>query len=112
MDEHRPDEGRGEVGGPSPPANTPYALVSPKVLEASEAFRSELPGLLEERPGQWVGYHGTERIGFAATKEEMYRRCRERGLDEDDFLVTCIEPEEDLMFGPGAILDIFSGEQE
>ena len=82
MDEHRPDEGRVAAGGADPTATTrPRGLSAPFIEEASEAFRGELAQLLEERPGQWVGYHGSERIGFAPTKEEMYRQCRERGLE-------------------------------
>ncbi len=109
MDEPRPDERRGEVGGLSPSCDAPDAVVSPSMMEADEAFRRDLPQLLKERPGEWVGYHGSERIGFAATKDQMYRDCLERGLKRGEFLVTCVEPEVDLMFGPGAIWDVFHG---
>lgn len=40
----------------------------------------------------------------------MYRLCRDRGLNNDEFLVDCIEPVAEIIFGPGAILDIFGGQ--
>lgn len=110
MDDRRLEEGRVDAGGAATGVSA-YAFVSPLMIEADAAFRRDLPQLLEDRPGEWVAYHGPERIGFAPTKDEMYRRCRERGLGEDEFLVSCVEPGEDLMFGPGAILDAFSGDQ-
>ena len=99
MDEHRPDERRGENGGLSPSGPSPDAFVSPSMMEADEAFRRDLPQLLKERPGEWVGYHGSDRIGFAATKDQMYRDCLERGLRRGEFFVTCVEPEEELFSG-------------
>jgi hypothetical protein len=89
----------------------PPAGVSPLIVWADEAFRRDLPQLLSERPGQWVAYHGHQQIGFGPTKQQLYQECLSRGLQRDEFLVLSIEPEMgDLMFGPGAIGDIVSGQ--
>jgi hypothetical protein len=107
MEEQRTSDSRGGVGEPPPDANSPFAFVSPLLQEADQAFRRDLAQLLKERPGQWVAYHGAERIGFAPRKPEMYQVCRDRGFDLRETLVTCIEPEEVIIFSPGAIWDIF-----
>jgi hypothetical protein len=63
-----------------PPAGElPLAGVSPFILWAEDAFRRDLPQLLSERPGQWVVYHGHQQIGFAATKQQLYQECLNRG---------------------------------
>ena len=99
--------GRGPLGDLLGEASEPF--VSPQLNMAYEAFRRDLTQLLQERPGQWVGYHGSERVGFAATKEEMYRLCRDRGLEEDEFFVSCIESEEEFIISLGLIGDFFLG---
>jgi hypothetical protein len=60
---------------------------------ALETFRRDLPRLLEERPGQWVAYHGDQLIGFAATPPELYEVIHRRGLPGQEYVVCCIEPE-------------------
>jgi hypothetical protein len=60
---------------------------------ALAAFRSDLPRLLEERPGQWVAYHGDQLVGFAATDRELHQECIRRGYRGPDYTVRCIELE-------------------
>ncbi|HKI33333.1 MAG TPA: enoyl-CoA hydratase [Gemmataceae bacterium] len=60
---------------------------------AELAFRRDLPGLLQERPGAWVAYHGDRRIGIAATDLELYKECARQGLPDDECLVFPIELE-------------------
>lgn len=109
MDEHRFDDFPAVIDRQPPDRQSPEAVVSPRTREAHEVFNRELPRPLEERPGQWVAYHGPRRIGFASTKEEIYRACREQGLKDDELLVDCIEPPMgDISFGAEAILDFFS----
>jgi hypothetical protein len=85
----------------------PPVGVSPFILWAEDAFRHDLAHLLEERPGQWVAYHGHQQLGFAPTKQQLYQECVNRGLQPEEFHILSIEPEMgDLMFGPGAIEDI------
>jgi hypothetical protein len=62
-------------------------------VAGEKAFARDLPCLLQERPGQWVAYHGNEQIGFAATSTELYERCRSKGIAEDDLVVLRIEVE-------------------
>jgi hypothetical protein len=69
--------------------------------ESHETFLQDLGQLLNERPGQWVAYHGAERIGFASTKAELYQQCFRRGLKRGEFLVRSIEPEPgEIVIGP------------
>jgi hypothetical protein len=66
------------------PALGPLALAT---------YRRDLPRLLEERPGQWVAYHGDQLVGFAKTARELYQECERRGYRGRDYVVDCIEPE-------------------
>ena len=80
---------------------TPPIQVPLEIIEAQKAFAHDLPQLLRERPGQWVAYCGSRRIGFDKSHTELYRACLRQGLDEETFVVQCIEPEEGpLVFGP------------
>ncbi len=60
---------------------------------ALAAFRRDLPRLMEERPGQWVAYHGDQFVGFANTQLELVQQCNCRGYRGRDYIVGCIEPE-------------------
>src|SRR4051794_15607842 len=93
----------------SPSGEPRPVRVSPFILCAEDAFRLDLPQLLKERPGQWVAYHGHQRLDFAATKPQLYQECVNRGLQPEEFHILSIEPEMgELMFGPGGIEDIVS----
>jgi hypothetical protein len=61
--------------------------------EGEQAFARDLPGLLKERPGQWVAYHGSKQLGFARTSTELYEKCLSEGISEDDLIVHRIEAE-------------------
>ncbi len=75
--------------------------IPPLIEQAWVGFRRDLPQLLRERPGQWVAYHGDKQIGFAKTDLELHRERSRRGIEEDEFLVLCIEPEvEGIIMGP------------
>ncbi len=41
------------------------------IQKSIDAFRRDLPELLRTHPGQWVAYHGDERIGFGRTETEL-----------------------------------------
>ena len=78
--------------GPDPPS---------WMFQAHELFCRDLGQLLEERPGQWVAYRGTTRIGFAPSKTSLFQRCLSLGLKRGEFLVRCIEPAPgDTLMGP------------
>jgi hypothetical protein len=73
--------------------------------QALLAFHHDLPQLWSERPGQWVAYRGNQRLDFAAEKHLMYQNCLQLGLERDEFVVFCIEPQEtEIVIGP-VILD-------
>jgi hypothetical protein len=71
--------------------------IPPLVVQSREAFSRDLPRLLQERPRQWVAYHGDEQLGFAKTRAELYQACLGRGLNREEFLVCSIEPPMDTM---------------
>jgi hypothetical protein len=72
--------------------------MSPAVVAAYEAFRRDLPQLLQTHPGKWVAYSGDRRLGFSNTKSELYLTCLAQGLPRGEFLVTCVEPETDIEY--------------
>ncbi len=75
----------------------------PMIQKSIDAFRRDLPELLWTHPGQWVAYHGDERIGFGRTETELYQRCFARGLTRDDFIVGFTEPG---AFDPGDEIEV------
>jgi hypothetical protein len=73
--------------------------------QALGAFQRDLPGLWNERPGQWVAYQGDRLLGFAAHKHELYQQCLRLSLRVEDFVIFCIEPQEtEITLGP-VVLD-------
>jgi hypothetical protein len=84
-----------EAGKPLP------FVVLPVIAQAQEAFHAALPGLLKERAGQWVAFHGERLLGFARTKTELYQTCLRQGYPRGQVLVRSIEPEIDVItLGP------------
>jgi len=83
---------------------SPLPEVPPMIAASLAAFRRALPELLQKRPEQWVAYHGEECIGFARDSFPLYRKCYERGLKDNEFVVECIVPEDppdmDIEFSP------------
>lgn len=68
-------------------------LVPPMLARSLEAFRRDLPRLLETHYGKWVAYRCDEVLGMGETQTELYERGFARGLKPDEFLVCSIEPE-------------------
>jgi len=64
----------------------------PMIQKSIDAFRRDLPELLQTHPGRWIAYHGDERVGVGKTETELYQRCFARGLTRDDFIVGFTEP--------------------
>jgi hypothetical protein len=62
--------------------------------QALLAFWRDLPQLLQERPGQWVAYHGDQQLGFGRTRTELWHELLRRGLQPAEFLIRSIEPED------------------
>ena len=65
----------------------------PMLARSLEAFRRDLPRLLETHYGKWVAYHGDAQLGFGKTETGLYEKCLARGMKRDEFLVCSIEPE-------------------
>jgi hypothetical protein len=65
-----------------------------RAQQALRAFERDLPSLWNERPGQWVAYHGDQLLGFGAHKHELYHECFAQGLSREQFVIFCIEPVE------------------
>jgi hypothetical protein len=55
------------------------------VRRSQRAFLRDLPELLKDEAlrGQWVAYHGDERVGIAPSDEPLIRECMRRGLRKD-----------------------------
>jgi hypothetical protein len=64
------------------------------ILRSQDAFFRDLPELLKDESlrGQWVIYHGDERIGIAPSDEPLIRECLKRGLKRDEYDVFVIRP--------------------
>jgi Family of unknown function (DUF5678) len=81
------------------------AQVHDRQQQALRAFQRDLPYLWTERPGQWVAYQGDRQVGFAPHKHELYQQCFERGMQREEFVIFCIEPQEtEIALGP-VVLD-------
>ncbi len=65
----------------------------PMLVRSLEAFRRDLPQLLQTDCGKWVAYHGDRQVGLGRTQTELYQKGFARGLKPDEFLVCSIEPE-------------------
>jgi hypothetical protein len=73
--------------------------------QALQAFLRDLPQLYGQRPAQWVAYEGDRQVGFAAQKHTLYQQCLDQGLQREEFVVFCIEPQEsEMTLGP-VVLD-------
>jgi hypothetical protein len=71
---------------------------------ALQAFLRDLPQLYAQRPGQWVAYQGNRQVGFATQKHALYQQCFDQGLQREEFVVFCIEPQEtEITLGPVAL---------
>jgi hypothetical protein len=72
--------------------------------QALQAFLRALRQLHAQRPGQWVAYQGVRQVGFAAQKHTLYQQCFDQGLQREEFVVFCIEPQEtEITLGPVAL---------
>src|SRR5207248_3126243 len=69
------------------------AVIPEGIRLAQEAFRRDLPGLLEQQNlfHQWVAYHRQERIGIARDGNSLLDECIKRGLAENEFYLGWID---------------------
>jgi hypothetical protein len=74
------------------------AQVHPRIREAVEAFDRELPNLLQDRSGNWVAYHGANRLGFSKDKTDLYQRFTGQGYDSKELFVTRVKAQSNVEF--------------
>jgi hypothetical protein len=74
--------------------------------EALRAFERDLPQLYAQRAGQWVAYRGDRQIGFGDQRHLLYQQCFDQGLQYEEVVVFCIEPQETEMWLGPVILDL------
>jgi len=77
----------------------------PMIQKSIDAFRRDLPELLQMNRGQYVAYHGDERIGIGRSQISLYDKCFQRGLTRDDFVVCGID---EGVFDPDEEIEITS----
>ncbi len=72
----------------------PVAEVPAGIRRSQEALRRDLPQLLENRRlrGQWIAYHGDERVGIARDEITLLRECIRRGFADDEYYIGMITP--------------------
>lgn len=69
--------------------------------QSLQKFEQDLPQLLVQRPGQWIAYRGARSLGLADEKHLLYQQCFDDGLQPEEFVVFCIEPQEsEMTLGP------------
>jgi hypothetical protein len=91
------------TAAPSPAAGAPpqpgaawasgLPPIPPLIQRAQAAFRRDLPELMKTHEGQWVAYHGDQRMGFARSKPKLVQECLRRGIPDDEFVVRGVGPE-------------------
>jgi hypothetical protein len=79
-----------------PPTHEPHPDIEPLILRSMQAFWRDLPELLRNKrnKGKWVAYRGDERVGLGKSQTEMFQECFRRGLQDGEFYVGKIEPDD------------------
>jgi hypothetical protein len=67
--------------------------IPPMIQRSLEAYRRDLPELMKTHYGQWVAYHGDQRLGFSRSKTALVQECLRRGIRDEEFIVDTVEPE-------------------
>jgi hypothetical protein len=84
-----------EPGATLPAGGALPTALEPRIEQAQQAFRRDLPELLKLKNSarQWVAYAGDRRVALGRTKTELYQECLRRGLGRGTFVVRSIEPD-------------------
>lgn len=64
---------------------------------AWKTFVRDLPKLYEERPEQFVAYHGDQILLFGKEKHLLYPQCNALGFDDEEFSIFYIAPLEEFI---------------
>ena len=70
--------------------NAAAPVVPSMERQSMDAFYRNLPELLQKHYWKWVAYHGNKLIGVGRTKTELYGKCLQDGLKEDEFVVRLV----------------------
>jgi hypothetical protein len=79
---------------------------TPPIIEESiQAYRNDLPEMLEKHRGRWVVYHRGQRIGFASSQWKLIQKCVKLGIPVNDALICGVvedafDPESEVEFFP------------
>jgi hypothetical protein len=75
----------------------PNPEIPPIVLRSQQAFWRDRPELLKDEGnrGNWVAYHGPDRVAFGRTDTEVYQECFHQGLKRGEFYVGRLEDDPD-----------------
>jgi hypothetical protein len=65
-------------------------------IRANLAFDEQLPLLLQSHLGQWAAYVDDRRAAIASALADLRDECRAQGLDEDEYHVFQIVPDETI----------------
>ena len=92
------EDALGMVDATEPRSQTPFGEIPEEIRRSQAAFLRDLPELLKDRSlrGQWVMYHGDERIGIAPDEGVLIRECFRRGLERDQYDAFIIEETEEV----------------
>ena len=69
------------------PVETTKASPSESLLQSQKAFYRDL----RQYAGQWVAYYQSQCVKVGKKQELVYQYCVDRGFDEEDFIVLCVE---------------------
>jgi hypothetical protein len=78
-----------------------YDRLSKLIQRAHGTFIRELPELLKRHRGQWVAYHGDQRLGFSRDDMKLYKQWYARGVPHGElgvFRVVPYYPDEDIVY--------------
>ena len=90
---HAAEQGQGSGSGLDQEIPWYARPVPPMILRSQAAFRRDLPQLLKKYEGRWVAYNGDRQVAIGRSKTQLYQQCLNEGLDDNDFVVRCIQPE-------------------
>ncbi len=63
------------------------------VDQCLNAYRRDLPEMLVDHQGEWVAYHGDQRVGFGQSKTKLYQHCLDQGWSSSTFIVLRVFPD-------------------
>lgn len=75
------------------------APMNPKIREATRAFQTDLPQLLDDAPKQFCVYHGQQRLSIGPDSALLIQECLQHNVPEEEVAVFWIsrqQPESEM----------------